>query len=136
MKSAQQIWNEANRDKYHASQKRYRTKHRKLVNERTLAWSKTPKGAVSCLNTAYKRRYGLTLEQYEAMLKEQNNVCAVCGVDKHYGNRKRLYVDHCHKTKKIRGLLCYRCNTGLASFSDNASLLFTAYKYITKAEGK
>jgi hypothetical protein len=133
MKSPAQKWNEAHRDKVHATQKRYRTKHRALVTERTKQWAHTPNGLKSCRNSQFKRKYGITLEHYENLLANQNGVCAICG---NPPTDKRLSIDHCHATKKIRGLLCYRCNTGLASFHDNESLLWTAYHYIAQTEGK
>jgi hypothetical protein len=55
----------------------------------------------------YKRKYGLSLEQYEEMLRLQGGTCALCGrPPKTY----RLNVDHDHITGRVRGLLCYRCN--------------------------
>src|SRR5689334_6819967 len=56
-----------------------------------------------------KGTYGITLEEYQAMLEEQEHVCAICGGT----DTKRLSVDHCHITEKIRGLLCRKCNSGL-----------------------
>lgn len=139
MKSIQQKWNEKNRDKVRVSQKRYRTKHRALVTERTRLWAHTNDGWKSCRNTQFKRKYGITLEQYEAMLKDQENACLICGRKNNDDNR-RLYVDHCHKTKKVRGLLCYRCNTGIGLFNDDSNLVAKAVYYldeaIAKAEGK
>lgn|SRR5574343_135257 len=63
------------------------------------------------------RNYGITYIQYESMLKNQNNVCKICKNPESLKLRKRinkLAVDHCHKTGKIRGLLCFKCNVSLA----------------------
>lgn len=61
----------------------------------------------------YQVKYGITLTQYEAMLERQGGKCALCG--EHGSSRvRRLAVDHCHKTDKVRGLLCVKCNTALA----------------------
>ena len=137
MKSIQQKWNEANRNKVHAIQKRYRTNHRALVTQRTREWAKTSNGSRSCLNSAYKKRYRITLTEYEALLKKQNHKCAICSRPEGCDNR-RLYVDHCHEIGTIRGLVCYRCNTGLACFGDKLETMKKAVAYleaITKAEG-
>lgn len=58
---------------------------------------------------SWLKRYGLTLEGYDRMLEEQGSTCAICptDTDKNGGN---LSVDHCHKTGKVRGLLCKTCN--------------------------
>jgi hypothetical protein len=57
---------------------------------------------------AYKRKYNLTIEQYETMHAEQNGLCFLCG--KESTNGKPLSVDHCHVKKEIRKLLCQTCN--------------------------
>ena len=61
-------------------------------------------------NKNYKDRYGITLDDYNDMLKKQNNRCHLCGS---HNDDTKLYVDHCHKTGKVRGLLCHHCNTAL-----------------------
>lgn len=64
-----------------------------------------------------KRSYGVTLEQYDQMCEQQGGVCAICGsVDP---NGRRLAVDHDHKTGKVRGLLCSRCNLGAGFIEDD-----------------
>lgn len=69
-----------------------------------------------------KQKYGLTLEQYEQMVRDQNGVCAICGRPEKYSvtenYTRRLSVDHNHKTGKTRGLLCRWCNQRLAHIED------------------
>lgn len=66
------------------------------------------------------RRYGITLDDYNKMRKDQNYSCAICGrhEDKVKGKVgvRPLHIDHCHTTGKVRGLLCGRCNTSLERF--------------------
>jgi hypothetical protein len=76
--------------------------------------------------TVRKRNYGISDEQYQQMLKEQEGGCAICG-----GNR-RLAVDHCHNTGKVRGLLCMYCNTGIGHLRDSFELLIKAASYLRK----
>lgn len=77
--------------------------------------------------------YGMTQEQLEGLLESQNGQCAICGCteESHRMNSGRfLYVDHCHATGTIRGLLCARCNTGLGAFADNPEFLRLAAAYL------
>jgi len=60
--------------------------------------------------TALAGRYGLTIGEYDALLKRQKGRCAIC---RRPPKKRRLYVDHDHATKKIRGLLCASCNSSL-----------------------
>lgn len=60
----------------------------------------------------YRKKYGITLKQYNKILTDQNGVCILCGTKDAYKNKGRnLFVDHNHKINLIRGLLCSRCNT-------------------------
>ena len=84
-----------------------------------------------------KRAYGLTFEEFDAMLSQQDNCCAVCGTDKPSQNRgriKRFHVDHCHTTGKIRGLLCSNCNTALGLVEDNIHTLKSMIEYLESHE--
>lgn len=76
-----------------------------------------------------KHSYGITPEQYQAMVDAQGGQCAVCGdVVADSG----LHVDHCHSTGKIRGLLCRHCNLALGNMRDDVSRLRRAITYLTK----
>lgn len=73
--------------------------------------------------------YGITTEQYEQMLTDQNGVCKICkGPDN--GPWNCFAVDHCHKTGRVRGLLCAKCNKGLGQFNDDPALLKSAAEYL------
>lgn len=91
---------------------------------------------------AYKHllrtKFNLTVEQYEAMVADQNGVCAICKrpqniVTKWTVRSPNLGVDHDHETGKIRGLLCNSCNSGLGNFQDDISRLTAAVEYLTRA---
>lgn len=77
-----------------------------------------------------KKRYGITIEQYEELLVGQNGTCAIC--DEACSTGRRLAVDHDHDTGQIRGLLCYRCNTGLEWFT-NPKRFYRATQYLAGA---
>lgn len=73
-----------------------------------------------------KTYYGITEEDYERMFKEQEGKCAICGLT----SKKKLNIDHCHISGKVRGLLCWNCNIGLGYFKDNLENLQNAIKYL------
>lgn len=76
-------------------------------------------------------KYGMTLQEYDEMLKNQDGKCAICGMNAEDNGRYGvLYVDHNHQTGKIRGLLCENCNFGLGIFKDNIDILNNAVKYL------
>jgi hypothetical protein len=78
-----------------------------------------------------KARYGLTPEMEAAILVDQGGVCGLCG------GPPPLVVDHCHKTKMVRGLLCSRCNRGLGMLGDDVDGLLRALTYLSrKTPGK
>ena len=83
-------------------------------------------------------KYGITIEQYDAMLKEQNGVCAICGRKEKAkykdGSVQRLSIDHCHKTTKIRGLLCRTCNMAISVFDDDIDVLASAISYLINSK--
>ena|SRR3990167_3656992 len=64
-----------------------------------------------------KRNYAMNLTEYESLLKQQKGVCAICGNINKSG--RRLAVDHCHATGKIRGLICHRCNVAIGQLGDS-----------------
>ena len=73
-----------------------------------------------------KRKYGITVGEYDNMLSIQDGKCAVCG------DKTKLYVDHCHSTNEVRGLLCHLCNTALGGFRDSTHNLQKAISYLER----
>jgi hypothetical protein len=73
-----------------------------------------------------QRVYGITLEEYDVMLKRQRGVCAIC--ERKF--KQSLCVDHCHTTRLLRALLCAHCNVALGNFRDNPRWLRKAARYI------
>lgn len=72
--------------------------------------------------------YGITLQKFNEMLKHQNECCLICNKN----DEKALCVDHCHKTGKVRGLLCNKCNKALGLFNDNIELIKVAASYLER----
>jgi len=77
-------------------------------------------------DTEFRNKFGIGLHQYQAILEEQGGLCYLCGQN----DFRNLAVDHCHKTGKVRRLLCSNCNMGLGKFNDNPDLLRKAANYV------
>ncbi|MGI8809928.1 MAG: endonuclease VII domain-containing protein [Acidimicrobiales bacterium] len=76
-----------------------------------------------------KRKYGMTIEQYDAMLDAQGGGCCICGRPPR--EDISLHVDHDHSTGKVRGILCFCCNNALADFGEDPELLKKAASYVS-----
>ncbi len=77
-----------------------------------------------------KSKYGITPEDYDQMLVKQHGCCGICGVDAPSRGNKYFAVDHCHKTGRVRGLLCNECNRGMGLLRDSSDLCRKAAEYL------
>ena len=75
--------------------------------------------------------YGITITDYDNMYLDQNESCAVCFIEQDKLHR-RLCVDHCHTSGKVRGLLCDKCNRMLGQINDKIKVLKSAINYLKK----
>ena len=87
-------------------------------------------------NKMLKHKYGITIEKYDDMFEEQKGVCKICKKPQKFRNKwgnftTTLYVDHCHKTGRVRGLLCHNCNVSLGLFKHSVSNLRRAVLYMS-----
>lgn len=82
----------------------------------------------------YKYRYGISLEDYRNMYREQGGMCPICMKIKPISGKYKMHVDHCHETNKVRGLLCSACNTNLGKFNDSIDMLERAIYYLKEAK--
>lgn len=76
------------------------------------------------------RNYGITHEEYAAILAAQGGGCGICGSTKAGGRRSRLAVDHCHETGEVRGILCDNCNRALGLIGDDMDAVLNALSYL------
>jgi hypothetical protein len=121
----------------------YRETHRQQIKERRSAYRQANRAAISerarvtrqarkqnndpLLWAADLRRlYGISAAEYDALLAKQGGVCAIC----RKRSKRRLCVDHCHRTGTIRGLLCHACNLGLGSLKEDQASLVAALAYL------
>lgn len=115
--------NAARRKKYHGD-KAYR---KKLIANSKKYREKNP---ATRKEHELKTKYGISIKILNGMLSDQNNSCAICGF-KDDGNKAFFpFVDHCHTTNTVRGLLCTKCNFGIGQFNDNIKLLKKAMEYL------
>jgi hypothetical protein len=88
-------------------------------------------------NTEVRRRYGISFGDYQAMFEAQNGKCAICNqpesrVDHRTKKTSMLAIDHCHKTGRVRELLCRSCNNGIGSLNDDIELVRRALAYLER----
>jgi hypothetical protein len=76
----------------------------------------------------YRKKYGITLEQRNQMIAAQGNVCALC--EQPFPSSVETCVDHCHKTNKVRSILCMQCNQALGKLKDDPALCRKAGAYL------
>lgn len=121
--------------------KEYHKENPRPQSKSSKAWHKEfrerdPKGYRKYMTeNQFKSRYGITHEDRDRMIEEQNNKCLICGVE--FGssrNRTVPNVDHCHSTGKVRGILCNRCNVGLGHFLDDPDLMLKAIEYLNEGD--
>ncbi len=114
-------WRKKNPEKAKAIKQRWISKNReKHVN--------------GARNAALQRRYGSTLADYDSMFENQKGACAICGVLSGEG-RKRLVVDHCHTSGRVRQLLCQSCNAVIGMSFEDISILQSAVNYLNRHNG-
>jgi hypothetical protein len=77
----------------------------------------------------YIRRYGISQEDYQRLYVEQGGCCAICQCHQDTLS-KRLFIDHCHDSGEVRGLLCMLCNNMLGLANDNPQTLIKAADYL------
>ena len=79
-----------------------------------------------------KKNYGIGFFEYDAMFEKQNGLCAICSSPPPDHHKKRLNIDHCHKSGQVRGLLCDACNRGIGLLKDSPDLMLKAISYLAR----
>ena len=126
------------REKYHATKEEKRAYYKayyeknkeKLRADNRERYHKNREGVYAA---QIHKKYGITLDDYDRMLAEQNGVCKICSQECDHPQRvnsRTLSIDHCHTTGKVRGLLCNKCNSLLGWARDDISILQKAIEYL------
>lgn len=77
-----------------------------------------------------KNCFGITVEEYKAILDKQDNKCALCDKDFEGLASRLIHLDHCHTTNRIRGILCMKCNVALGMLGDNEESFIKVLAYL------
>lgn len=116
-------WQAANKEKASAAHRRWLNKGNNKLR------------MAGYTRTRNLKKYGITPDEYAAELIKQDHRCAICKTNKPGGPGKKLFVDHCHATKRFRGLLCHRCNFLLGLARDSTKILLAAFDYLHYRQG-
>lgn len=146
-------WREKNPDKVKSACAEYYQKNAEKLRQRQRDYYRANKERCAAINkrarenmspekraaelerkriTTMLRRYGMTPEDYDRMLLEQNGTCAICSRTAEQERYKRLNIDHCHETGKVRGLLCTPCNHAIGVLGDTAEHVKKAVAYLER----
>jgi len=125
-------------EEHRAYMKWWRSLDREHYNKKRLEWANTHRERRTRQSRAshIKSKFGITIEDYEALLIKQNYRCIICGaklnemVDVKNRKRHNLCIDHNHQTNEICGLLCISCNIGIGCFYENPDYLLKAIEYL------
>ena len=120
-RDAQLAWQEQNKDKCRKATREHMQKNKERYRDATL-----------------RKLYGISAAQYDVMFRRQKGNCAICGKpevirDHRTKELRRLAIDHDANTGFVRGLLCYRCNTGIGRFEHSLGMLKKAQRYLEVA---
>lgn len=120
LRDSQRRYRQKNLEKHRQHQARYRERHPEQAREASL-----------------RARFGIGLEDYDTLLAAQEGVCAACRrpesrVHSRTKQTMMLAVDHCHRSGRVRGLLCASCNTALGLLADDVNRIMAAAIYLER----
>lgn len=123
-----------NKDKKIKNQKRYYTAHKEEILSKNKKYTQKHPEKFVIYKKRYKlrKRYGISLEEFNAILMFQNNKCKIC--EKEFTKSKDKHIDHDHTTGLVRGLLCPVCNKMLGYSMDKIDILKKAILYLESSE--
>lgn len=113
-----------NRPRVRAIGKRFRENNKEKLAAKNRDWKK---GNAAWYERQRAKKYGMTVDELNRLIEFHDAKCSICE------STERLVVDHDHKTKEVRGILCNACNLGLAHFRDRPELLKSAITYLNLA---
>jgi Recombination endonuclease VII len=130
VKARAKRWRENNPDKARTSARKSNAKrYTKAARRERYLTSLATEQKVKAVQKRHRlKTYGMTQTEYALLLRKQGGVCGICK------NKRKLHVDHCHATGKVRGLLCAGCNTALGRFGDNNKGVWNALSYLASAK--
>lgn len=120
-----------NRENIRKKAREHYHKNRKVIRKKWKEYYRLNSHKVR--NTDLKREFGITLEDYDRILTRQGGRCAICGI-LNDNKSPKFHLDHCHNTKKIRGILCRNCNFLLGNAKDSQQILTKAIEYLNNCK--
>lgn len=114
-----------NREKRNRYQREYRAKNAEREKQKMAEYRASGRPE----ELRKMRQYGITEDEYQVMLKAQGGRCAICDAP-----MEGPHIDHDHQSGKVRGLLCFSCNTGLGHLGDDRDRLLGALTYLGRGE--
>ncbi len=130
VKASVKAYAQAHKEETALAKRVYAAAHKLETAERYKQWAKNNKDGQSAYHSRWQlsKKYNLTQERHDEMLRQQNGACAICGNVPQKG--KRLCIDHDHATGIVRGLLCRNCNAAIGQLGDSIDTLKTAIAYL------
>lgn len=131
------------KEKIKAQNDKYKLENKEKLGAAAKEWKKNNPDKVKKYQRISNLRtlFGIEVEDYERMLKDQDGKCAICRQPETFIHHQtneiaNLAVDHCHTTGNIRKLLCKSCNNGLGLFKENIDSLINAIQYLKDHNGR
>jgi hypothetical protein len=135
----QRAWRVKNAARVRAKEAAYRLANRELFRRASQEWrARNPDRVRAIQRRRTLKRYKLAEAEYQCLFNEQGGLCAICrqpppsGRARNTKNRQ-LAIDHCHATKVVRGLLCFRCNSILGNACDEVAILRACISYLERS---
>ena len=100
------------------------------VKKKRLDYQKTEAGKTVKWRAKIKARHGITQAEFDRRMSAQNNLCAACRGP--FKNRRNTHIDHCHKTNRVRDILCHNCNRALGAVQDDENILQALIDYLRR----
>lgn len=133
LRATQRKWAAANSEKKKDYYRTWMAKHAEREKARGRARYRRDKAGYR--DRYLRRTYKISQTEYQEMLDAQSGGCAICGAPEPHGNGS-FHVDHCHHSKKIRGLLCNGCNRGIGYLGDSVERLQLAIRYLARHQSR
>jgi Recombination endonuclease VII len=132
-RASQKKWREENPELHRARAKEWKAQNIERFQYTRAKWRKEQRDHLNAYRRKqhYKNKYGLTIEQRDALLAAQDHCCAVCSA-RDPGNKIGWVVDHRREPFKVRGILCHFCNLALGNVKDNTETLHKLIHYLEK----
>lgn len=123
-------YQKADKEQRKLKNKEYYQTNKERILTQGKQYRDSTKGTKSSRKQHFKQRYNIGLEVVDELLLDCDYRCEICGDHKDDTPKQVLCVDHDHHTGKIRGMLCFNCNTGIGQLKDDTDIIQRALNYL------